>query len=170
MRAVVDAESHVVAYLFEDDVQVCLTDKSMFAGGVRALDVSCSTHVVVDVPRNDLFCGSLWTWTTDDGWSCTDQQALIELIYPRIYAEVGQTIQALLDATAQSCGYDTIHTACGWAGRIDDATALADWGAACWAKSKEIKAAILSGNRPIMTAAHIMDEIPLFSDYFSEPV
>lgn len=69
-------------------------------------------------------------------------------------------VQCHLDNKAKLCRYDTIHTACGWAGEFADASALKTWAAACWRKVGEIETAILSGSRHIPTNEEIIAELP----------
>lgn len=73
-----------------------------------------------------------------------------------------EAIQAMLDAECQKHEYDTINNAAGWAAHFADAAALADWGAACWAKSKQMRDELLAGTRTLPSVEEVLAEMPAF--------
>ena len=162
MKAVIDKSTNIVTFAFFDSDYVELTETRLLASDITALDVNETTHTLKSVPDNHLFVGGLWRWSEESGWECTNTQRLIEAIGPQIYEEVQEAIQSMLDAKSREYEYDSIHTACGWAGVLEDATALKAWGAACWNTSKQLRSEVLSGTRDIMTAEEVMSEMPEF--------
>lgn len=69
-------------------------------------------------------------------------------------------VQCHLDALARQYRYDNIHTACGWAGEFDDATALKTWAAECWRVAGAIEAAVNDGVRLAPTVDAMIAELP----------
>ena len=162
MRAVINKSTDIVIFLFYDTEYVELTESRLMTSETTALDISSLTHTIEEVDYNPLFVGGLWKWNINGGWVCTDSARLVEVLGPQIYAEVQIKIQELLDITANKYEYDSIHTACGWAGVIDDATALKNWGATCWNISKQIKEEVISGVRQLISSDEVINEMPEF--------
>lgn len=81
----------------------------------------------------------------------------------KIKRDTTYAIQALLDAKAKEYHYDNIHMTCGWAGKLDDATALRDWGTFCWLTAGKIEADVLAGKRSLPTVAEVIAEMPEFT-------
>jgi hypothetical protein len=76
--------------------------------------------------------------------------------------------QALLDATAQSMGYDDIRTAVTYADEPAvprfraEGTALRAWRSLTWSACYDILAAVEAGTRPVPTEAELLAELPAF--------
>lgn len=101
------------------------------------------------------------------GWIVTDKTAEVieaEAAQRMIDIAVASTvaIQNMLDAECKKHEYDTINNAAGWASRFADAAALADWGAACWAKSKQMRDEFLAGERTLPSVDEVLAEMPNF--------
>ena len=79
-----------------------------------------------------------------------------------IQAQLTAAIQAHLDATARQYRYDSIHTACGWAGEFADATALKMWAAECWRVAGAIESEVAGGLRQAPTADELIGSLPGF--------
>lgn len=101
------------------------------------------------------------------GWVVTDKSADTIAEEQHQYALKIATastaaIQNMLDAKCREYEYDTINNAAGWASRFADAAALADWGASCWAKSKQMRDEYLAGERPLPSVEEVLAEMPVF--------
>jgi hypothetical protein len=74
-------------------------------------------------------------------------------------------MQAHLDDSARTRGYDGILSLCSYAASAHpkfaaEARAGVAWRDAVWAKGYEIQAAVLAGTRPMPTIAEVMAELP----------
>lgn len=95
-------------------------------------------------------------------------QSVLDALPPldpvRVQAASAEVIQRLLDATAQSHGYDNIISLCTYAGSSNP-----EWQAegqhgcnlrdAAWAKGQEIQDAVLAGQRELPTADQVRAEV-----------
>ncbi len=138
-----------------------------------------TTAVAWDSKRFSRLTGICFPGTVPDGYSFDNGVVVVrwedpvvssppeptaEEIAIRTQREVTVAIQKLLDDTAriEPHRYDSIHTACGWAGEFADANALKSWAASCWRKAGEIEADVLAGERPLPTPAEVLAELPEF--------
>jgi hypothetical protein len=80
----------------------------------------------------------------------------------QIQQETMQAIQNMLDNKAREYEFESIHTAGIWRGLRPHADDLVTWGAACWNKADEIRAAVIAGERPMPTMANVLAEMPEF--------
>jgi len=80
----------------------------------------------------------------------------------QIQQETMQAIQDMLDNKAREYEFKSIHTAGIWRGLRPHADDLVTWGAACWNKADEIRAAVIAGERPMPTMANVLAEMPEF--------
>ncbi|WP_024333128.1 hypothetical protein [Desulfotignum balticum] len=82
----------------------------------------------------------------------------------QIQAETKQAIQDMLDNKAKDYEFDSIHTAGIWRGLRPHAEDLVLWGAACWNKAGEIRAAVMAGERSMPTPEQVLAEMPEFQE------
>jgi len=80
----------------------------------------------------------------------------------QIQQETQQAIQDMLDNKAREYEFESIHTAGVWRGLRPHADDLVVWGAACWNKGAEIRAAVLAGERTMPTVSQVLAEMPIF--------
>lgn len=109
----------------------------------------------VDLVEATAECAIGWSYTPESGF----HPPLLAPEY--ILAALTQAVQCHLDAVARQYRYDNIHTACGWAGEFDDATAIKAWAAECWRVAGSIEAAVNDGVRPAPTVAAMIAELPV---------
>jgi hypothetical protein len=87
------------------------------------------------------------------------------LIVAQIKLELSDSIQRLLDTTAQDLRYDNMMSVRSYAGYPnafqEEAIKLAVWSADCWVKAGEIENNVLLGLRPIPTSQEVISEMPL---------
>lgn len=88
-----------------------------------------------------------------------EQQALI-------HAQLTATAQAWMDKTAQTRNYDSILTACSYAGSTDktfnaEGTACKAWRDSVWRACYAIEAEVLAGTREIPTEEELIAELPV---------
>lgn len=74
-------------------------------------------------------------------------------------------VQAYMDTTAQTRGYDNIHTACSYANSTDEVfkaegTACLAWRDSVWRKCYNILDEVKTGIRPIPTLEEVIAELP----------
>jgi hypothetical protein len=162
MKAVIEIATGKVVFAAQDTDELTLDDKGL-SGAIRALDITPETHKIKTVADNPDFVGGVWSHAAMQ-WEVIDAARLMQIKGEQIALDITNAIQTMLDAKAREFRYDSIHTACGWAGLLDDATALKSWGAACWAKSFEIEQDIIAGKRGLLTVAKIMAEMPKFGE------
>ena len=140
----------------------CLNEVGIFPVTIAAIpDHDPATQVCS--PGSILFNGSAWV----KGWVVTDKTeeefAADHQAHILSVAKAStEAIQAMLDAECQKHEYDTINNAAGWAAHFADAAALADWGAACWAKSKQMRDEFLAGTRTLPSVEEVLAEMPAF--------
>jgi hypothetical protein len=83
-----------------------------------------------------------------------------------VKAQLTAVVQAHLDATARTRGYDSIVSACSYAGAPNQFQAESQqflaWRANVWTKCYEVMADVDSGARPVPTAEHLISELPPF--------
>lgn len=91
-----------------------------------------------------------------------------ELTEEHIKKVLTNAVQAYMDTTAQTRGYDNIHTACSYVNSSD--SIFAEEGAACmvwrdqvWRKCYDILAEVQAGVRPIPTVDELIAELPEFN-------
>lgn len=75
-------------------------------------------------------------------------------------------VQAYMDETAQTRGYDNIHTACSYANSTDEifkaeGTACLAWRDQVWRKCYDILAEVKAGERPVPTLDEVIAELPV---------
>ena len=137
-----------------------LTDKKLIAPGWTSPAVNSRDHIleeVTSIPAD--YKGGYFTYNGQ--WT----QIKFDVKPPeQIAAETTEAIQTMLDTKAKAYRYDSIHTACGWADKFDDAMALKDWGSACWIKAKQIEQEVIAGTRPLPTASEVISEMPIFME------
>jgi hypothetical protein len=80
----------------------------------------------------------------------------------QIQTEIMHAIQDMLDNKAREYEFESIHTAGIWRGLRPHADDLMVWGAACWNKADEIRAAVLAGERAMPTVGDVLSEMPVF--------
>jgi hypothetical protein len=76
--------------------------------------------------------------------------------------EIQQAIQDMLDNKAREYEFESIHTAGVWRGLRPHADGLVVWGASCWNKGDEIRAAVIAGERTMPTVNQVLAEMPIF--------
>lgn len=73
-------------------------------------------------------------------------------------------VQRHLDAQAQAHGYDSILSACSYAGSPNqfqaEGAAYLTWRAACWQHGYTVLAEVQAGTRPVPTADALVAELP----------
>ena len=140
----------------------CLAEIGIFPVTVAAMPDYDSAAQTCS-PGAILFNGAAWV----KGWVVTDKTeeeiaAEQEAHVLSVARASTDAIQAMLDAKCREYEYDTINNAAGWASRFADAAALADWGAACWAKSKQMRDEFLAGTRTLPSVEEVLAEMPAF--------
>ena len=94
--------------------------------------------------------------TMEDGTVITSDIALKKL------REIA--IQEHLDSEAQAVGYDSIMSACSYAGAVNDFQAegisFLNWRSAVWTAAYQILADVENNVRPLPTIAEIIAELP----------
>lgn len=144
-----------------------ISDAALQMIGVRAVTVM-SQPSFNPITQN---CTALSPQLVDgewvQAWAVTDKgQADVEAAQQAAAIarreEIRDAIQALLDTECQKHDFDSINTACGWAGVMDDATALRAWGASCWAAATIIEQEVLAGTRTLPTVAEVMAAMPAY--------
>lgn len=115
--------------------------------------------------------GKTWEWPT---LAFMQKRGFVEVppspptqqeIFAKAQAELTDSIQRHLDATAQTRNYDGILSLCTYVTSTDplfaaEGQAGVVWRDACWRKGYEIMAAVLAGNRPIPTESELLAEMP----------
>lgn len=77
-----------------------------------------------------------------------------------------EAIQTRLDTKAAELEYDNIHTSNGWVGELPECEILKAWGGECWRKSKQIRDAVIAGEREMPESVEaFMAEIPTYDEY-----
>ena len=89
-----------------------------------------------------------------------------ELTEEQIKKVLTNAVQAYMDTTAQTRGYDNIHTACSYVNSTDDifaaeGAACLAWRDAVWRKCYDILAEVQVGSRPIPTVDDLIAELPI---------
>ena len=83
-----------------------------------------------------------------------------------IQAQLTAAVQAYMDSTAQTRGYDNIHTACSYANSTDhifaaEGQACLQWRDKVWRKCYDILAEVQAGSRDIPTVEELIEELPV---------
>ncbi len=83
-----------------------------------------------------------------------------------IQAQLTQAVQAYMDSTAQTRGYDNIHTACSYSNSTDhifaaEGQACLQWRDKVWRKCYDILAEVKAGTREIPTVEELIAELPV---------
>ena len=82
-----------------------------------------------------------------------------------IQAQLTAAVQSYMDSTAQTRGYDNIHTACSYANSTDhifaaEGQACLQWRDKVWRKCYDILAEVKAGTREIPTVEELIAELP----------
>ena len=77
-------------------------------------------------------------------------------------------VQAFMDSTAQTRGYDNIHTACSYAYSTDaifakEGKACLEWRDKVWRTCYDILAQVIGGLREVPTLEEVLAELPAFN-------
>ena len=77
-------------------------------------------------------------------------------------------VQAFMDSTAQTRGYDNIHTACSYVYSTDEVfakegKACLEWRDKVWRTCYDILAQVLGGLREVPTLEEVLAELPAFN-------
>lgn len=82
----------------------------------------------------------------------------------QIIADLEASVQSELDRRARERNYDSIVSACSYAGALNpfqaESIAFLSWRAACWQRCYQILADCKAGNRPIPEPAELVAELP----------
>ena len=83
-----------------------------------------------------------------------------------IQAQLTAAVQAYMDSTAQTRGYDNIHTACSYSNSTDpifaaEGQACLQWRDMVWRKCYNILAEVQAGSRDIPTVEELIAELPV---------
>lgn len=83
-----------------------------------------------------------------------------------IQAQLTAAVQAYMDSTAQTRGYDNIHTACSYSNSTDhifaaEGQACLQWRDKVWRKCYDILAEVKAGTREIPTVEELVAELPV---------
>ena len=83
-----------------------------------------------------------------------------------IQAQLTAAVQAYMDSTVQTRGYDNIHTACSYANSTDhifaaEGQACLQWRDMVWRKCYDILAEVQAGKRAIPTVEELIAELPV---------
>lgn len=137
-----------------------LSDLGVFPVTEVAAPVVDYTQVVVE--GEPLNVGGNWTqvWIVRDATDAEESAAL-----DQIQAEYESEIQAHLDSTARSRGYDNMISACSYASGthpkfgVEGRDCLA-WRSAVWEAAFQIMTDVRAGTRPLPTLEQVMAELP----------
>lgn len=81
-------------------------------------------------------------------------------------ASMESAIQNHIDSQAKSLGYDSIVSACSYAGYAnefqDEAIALGVWRSAVWTKSYQVQADVEDGTIPMPTVDELIGMLPAY--------
>lgn len=79
-------------------------------------------------------------------------------------AALTQAVQDFMDAAAKLKGYDSILSACSYAGAPNsfqaEGQSFLAWRAACWAYCYQVQAAVTAGTQSMPTAAQLIAGLP----------
>jgi hypothetical protein len=146
---------------FPDDItNADLSDFGVFK--VAEVDAPVADYTKVVVEGAPVNVGDNWTqvWIVRDATNAEESAAL-----DVIEAEYESAIQAHLDSTAQSRGYDSMISACSYASgthpkfSVEGQDCLA-WRSAVWDAAYQIMQDVRSGARPLPTLQQVMSELP----------
>lgn len=93
---------------------------------------------------------------------------LLGVVTPeQIQTQLTQAVQNYLDSKARERGYDSIFTACTYAGDPNptwsaEGTAYKAWRSAVWQYCLTVMAAVQAGTRVIPTESELLAELPVF--------
>lgn len=100
-------------------------------------------------------------WQDSDLLGRTEQE--------QIKAALTEAVQAHLDATAQSYGYDSIYTAVTYADEPavesfqKEGQALRAWRSLVWVACHQVLADVMAGKRGVPSSAELIAELPAFT-------
>lgn len=91
---------------------------------------------------------------------------IIAILPTPTQADFTAAVQRMLDSTAQAHGYDSIISACSYAGAPNDfqeeGIRFITWRAACWTHSIAVLNAVVAGKQAQPTIAELLGELPTF--------
>lgn len=124
---------------------------------VKANCVLTEKEIVQSVDGSYHFKDSM-DWETEES-----KRRLLE--YEGLLNKFTSIVQAYMDSTAQTRGYDNIHTACSYVDDPDpifatEGSACKQWRSRVWRKCYDILAEVKAGTRAIPTAEELIAELP----------
>lgn len=98
------------------------------------------------------------------GETYSDAQPILTLTPQAQQTALTQAVQDFMDAAAQAKGYDSILSACSYAGAPNpfqaEGQSFLAWRAACWAYCYQVQAAVAAGTQTMPTAAQLIAGLP----------
>ena len=115
----------------------------------------------------------LAVWCNANGCTIEEHEEYYEVVaipayvptVEEIQAQLTAAVQAYMDSTAKTRGYDNIHTACSYANSTDhifaaEGQACLAWRDKVWRKCYDILAEVKAGTREIPTVEELIAELP----------
>lgn len=104
-----------------------------------------------------------WQWAFD-AWAAAAPPPPAPPAPEDVRAGLVRAVQIHLDATARSRGYDSILSACSYAGAPNpyraEGEAYLAWRGAVWAHGYQVLRDVQANSRPVPTAAELIAELP----------
>lgn len=91
---------------------------------------------------------------------------IVAVVPPPTQTDFTAAVQRMLDSTAQAHGYDSIISACSYAGAPNDfqeeGIRFITWRASCWTQCIAVLNAVIAGKQAQPTIAELLAALPAF--------